>query len=91
MSNACQEYGISSSMFHRACPGKHKATNQEFARIYITGLQSLVSKLDGDIITEKTKVTMLKEQMLMKDEMIEMLRDQIKFLQSNKTQLSTPE
>lgn len=47
--NACNELGIDSKLYRRACDAGHNADVKGFGRIYISGLQVLVSKLDGKI------------------------------------------
>ena len=75
MSNrACETYGIDIRLFNRACPGEYYADVEAYGRIYIGGLQQLVSTLDGEIRTLKITTEMLTQRLKDKDEMIALLR-----------------
>lgn len=74
---ACSEYGIDRRLYNRVCgKGQQRANSAGFARMYISGLHRLVSVQDTKLENYKERLNMYREQLKMKDDMIELLKNQ---------------
>jgi hypothetical protein len=74
---ACGKYGIDQMLFRSVCPNvPNVSKSEDFARLFITGVQTHVSAQDAKLENYKERLIMYREQLKMKDDMIELLKQQ---------------